>query len=723
MKKIYNIALALVAVLTLNVTAYAQKTRAEGDVPDALKLDKKVITNSDGSYTINLEAFVTGQITVENVGIPADIVLVLDVSGSMDDNFSNTQTYNAATTSNWSYSNSNNNLYYKLGDKYIRVQRVRQSGSSGKIYFYIYDTDNLKYYYLFGEEIHEASGIISNSNNPDPDYSIPRSQQGATVYSGTLYELGTPSKLQALRNAVLNFIEVIDQNDKDYAPDGQERLGNRIAIVTYSSTAQDASEGFKTPDTGSLKTVVRGLTANGGTNAHLGMEIAYNLMNDSDSKLKTVVMFTDGNPGYTGNWTAHERVNIGTYWNPVYVYEDEDTWASANSTIEFASQIKAMEDLTPADDHLKKYSKVYTVGVFNNPSNYTKVYMKKTSSDFDKATTSMGSKSTWTDTNMYTANGNGNIVETTDKFTFNATSADALNDIFESIATASGGSLIEAAGASSVVVDVVASSFELPEGASTENPGDIKAYKIKNIQETEDGGFKWSTTKETDSNIKVTIDASNNEIQVTGFDYAANWCGWDEDNNVAHGYKLLLEIPIVVKDDAVGGPDVKTNVAAQSKITLKKDKDDPGTSYNFPVPTVALPVKIRIVKQGLELGESAKFTIARWLPTQTESQATTFQTIVLTKTGDNFPEITLPNLDPNYYYKITEENWSWTYQYQDSEGNIITVSSQNTVDVTNNPFTFYNKKADTEKTTEAGVHNVLGTTHSSTSYESDPIPE
>ena len=48
-------------------------------------LNKTAAVNSDGSYTITLEAYATGETTTTVTQQPVDIVLVLDVSGSMDD--------------------------------------------------------------------------------------------------------------------------------------------------------------------------------------------------------------------------------------------------------------------------------------------------------------------------------------------------------------------------------------------------------------------------------------------------------------------------------------------------------------------------------------------------------------------------------------------------------------------------------------------------------------
>ena len=53
----------------------------------SVKFDKRVTgPNADGVYTINLEAYVTGSVTVTTETKPADIVLVLDYSQSMNSN-------------------------------------------------------------------------------------------------------------------------------------------------------------------------------------------------------------------------------------------------------------------------------------------------------------------------------------------------------------------------------------------------------------------------------------------------------------------------------------------------------------------------------------------------------------------------------------------------------------------------------------------------------------
>ena len=70
---------------------------------EGLELNKDVTVNQDGTYTINLEAYTTGTVT-GGTAKPSDIVLVLDVSGSMKENFNNTTyTYRAVKGTSYTY--------------------------------------------------------------------------------------------------------------------------------------------------------------------------------------------------------------------------------------------------------------------------------------------------------------------------------------------------------------------------------------------------------------------------------------------------------------------------------------------------------------------------------------------------------------------------------------------------------------------------------------------
>lgn len=59
----------------------------ETPLDDGLKLEKTVTPNANGGYTVHLEAYTTATVTTTTTTKPCDIVLVLDQSGSMADDF------------------------------------------------------------------------------------------------------------------------------------------------------------------------------------------------------------------------------------------------------------------------------------------------------------------------------------------------------------------------------------------------------------------------------------------------------------------------------------------------------------------------------------------------------------------------------------------------------------------------------------------------------------
>lgn len=604
--------------------------------------------NDKGIYTITLEAFTTGKVEVSKKSVPADIVLVLDISGSMA---------------------------YDMGHEY---------GSSNE-------------------------------------------------------------RLNALKTAVNNFIDVINDNDlyfvdEDGKPDKtkprDQRLGNRIAIVTYSTDAHDRSNGLiplgdsKTDNNGvtTLKGIVNGLEADGGTYAHKGMNLAYGILSSlgDTHQLRTTVFFTDGNPGLKGDWSStatmyHNRLLYDDY--PLAFVEGEggllfpysyasyrfDTFSTANATINYANQIKNL-----ADKSKGIISNVYSVSIINNPSIQTQVYLGKTSSNW-LGDDNMG---WYTDNwnrpldNCWNYNHNGNIgTQNTSgtNFSFASTSAEGLNKIFETIASQSGGSDAELDGSTVAVLDIVSANFMLPDGADTKQitvytapctGGSEKALEFgtpieakKNqaryhkITRHPDGSISWSDEDyDVDEEIGISIKGNDNKtIEVTGFDYASNFCGFDESGK-PRGYKVLIEIPVKMDPDAVGGPNSNSNEPG-SGIYADLDGDgslDPIVTYT--PPKVDLPANIFIEKEGLKKGESAKFRIERIHkdhPESTEWEPVTSVFLTNDVGEGHKPLVKIRGLDPNYIYQVVEEPWSWSYKPE-------AITPTRTDQLITNPFKFKN---------------------------------
>ena len=103
---------------------------------DGLKLTKTVTPKADGGYTVHLEAYTTGTVTTSTTTKPCDIVLVLDQSGSMADNFSGEETDNEADTRQYAMKQAVNtfidNVAKKAKDEDVehRIAIVKFAGDS-----------------------------------------------------------------------------------------------------------------------------------------------------------------------------------------------------------------------------------------------------------------------------------------------------------------------------------------------------------------------------------------------------------------------------------------------------------------------------------------------------------------------------------------------------------------------------------------------------------------
>ena len=134
-KKIISFMLSLVllsTVVTPGTVAYATAD------DNGMEISKTATANDDGSYTITLEAYATGEKFISEVteDVPTDIILVLDQSGSMDDAFDTitSGSYSPRNNSNmenypYRQNGGSDNIWYKLSDgSFVRVSmRIKQN--------------------------------------------------------------------------------------------------------------------------------------------------------------------------------------------------------------------------------------------------------------------------------------------------------------------------------------------------------------------------------------------------------------------------------------------------------------------------------------------------------------------------------------------------------------------------------------------------------------------
>lgn len=392
--KTWKRALALVLALVMALSLVALPSFAEGEshtgtgdgMPriayeggqtegvSGIYMSKTLKDNGNGQFLLTLEAYVTGTVTTVTQDSPMDIVLVLDVSGSMADPIN--KVYKDQLDTNKTYKIAS-------GDDYVEVQ---------------YNTSkrNWGYYIDYGFFSRWKSVTPKTSENDTNSDNV------------QFYE--TTSRLDALKSAVNEFIASV----QTMSP------GSRIAIVkfaSYTNTSYQKTEIVKNLTTlddngvSDLQSAVSALYANGATRADIGMQLANNILDSAakesgNTRRQLAIMFTDGDP--TGE--------IGGF---------EPT--TANSAISYAKNIKDRVVKVPGDNGAMVDSKgtVYTIGCFDTVpstgSNPDK-YMNYVSSNYPSAASL----------------NNPGVAGEKQGYYQTATSADSLKDIFRSISSETG---------------------------------------------------------------------------------------------------------------------------------------------------------------------------------------------------------------------------------------------------------------------------------------------
>lgn len=366
--------------------------------------------------------------------------------------------------------------------------------------------------------------------------------------SGSMaYTFSANTKRQAaLKNAVKNFISSVA--DK-YDP---ETSDHRMAVVTFDSSASTLVNWTQVDGTGkdTLTTAIDGLpkSPKGGTQVGKGMQRAQTLLDNSTYKgsnpaqrTQVVIMFTDGEPG------------------------DYDFDISvANDAIKAA---KTMKDNGVV---------VYTIGIFTG-ADPSQLYGTRQNANNDGSvgdywnseTASANRYMNYVSSNFKTAADLGledyqayhritkNYTRDSSNYYLAASDADGLNNVFSTISSTIGGS-DSTLTATATMVDVISKYFQLPKNYLDS----LKAYTVPFTGTDASGNRQWGANQPS-----YTPSVEGDKVSVTGFNYSDNWVGFHTDKDgkqTAHGSKMVLEIPIQVKDDTVG--EVPTNDLNNSGI-------------------------------------------------------------------------------------------------------------------------------------------------------------
>lgn len=646
-----SVALLLSIVIPGTLAFQAFATGTQGD--SGMVIDKTAQKNGDGSYTITLEAYATGsKITTETkTDVPTDIVLVLDQSGSMTEKMNTYAFREYSNKNNGDYYDIRHNgarrpnLYHQLADgSYASVSVKLDRGESSFTYvecpsswknnviaimedpddywkysnsLYIRGTDGnyqkveltrkdtstdwvpaYTYEYKFpdGTTVTSSGGdSVPNFGDKGPLYyrtEVPgegtytytyTDQDGATQTIGTStgettqpdftlyerYESGSVSRLNALKTAVSDFADSV--KTKAAGQDGEigtsDDVNHRVAVVGFA-TGNRSTDGhpsyentevfigadqynynsnassYYTDALQDMNTTVgynnviaskNALAARGATYPNYGLEMAKGILDanpvqQGEKRNRVVILFTDGTPGWSG-------------------YDSEVAGAAV-------TQASALKNAGVT---------VYSVGIFEG-------------ADATSAGIADGASNRQANQFMQNVSSN-NGTPRNPSYYLSASDADTLNSIFQQIS-----GQIEEGGSSttldeqSVVKDIISPSFQLPTGATAADIT-LETYAYGE-------GDSWTKNN---SAMGATAVVNGDTVDVTGFDFAQNWCGTEttNGNKTYRGNKLVISFKVEPKSGFLGGNNVPTNTSAG--IYENSSATDP--VFTFPVPKVDVDIK------------------------------------------------------------------------------------------------------------------------------------
>ena len=221
----------------------------EGDVPEH---EKNLTDNKDGTYT--LELTVTGE--SEKQVNKVNVIVILDVSGSMDSNTGNTEVIYTPTNS------TSIGLYGLIDGEYVPL--ARRGNRWNRTFWY---------------------------NN--------------VQYTGQRYTrtVGNQSRLEAAQNAVNNLAESLLANN---GIDGNPEDMVQISMITFANTGSINQQ--PTTDFDTFQATVDRLNANGGTNWESALQQVSNV-NFGDNDTTYVIFVSDGAPTFHSSDGGYNNYN------------------------------------------------------------------------------------------------------------------------------------------------------------------------------------------------------------------------------------------------------------------------------------------------------------------------------------------------------------------------------------------------------------------------------
>ncbi|MDD7280763.1 MAG: VWA domain-containing protein [Erysipelotrichaceae bacterium] len=445
---------------------------------------------------------------------------------------------------------------------------------------------------------HTTTTTVTTSTPVDIVLVLDQSRSMAYDFNGDSTSTISERRQYAMKEAVQAFISEV-------ANKYSNECDNRMAIVTYGENATTL-QGWTFVD-GAGETTLKGKVAglsnslSGSTNAGAGMQTAetlmgsgYNYTGANTNRQKVVIMFTDGVPTTFSEFsTSVAKTAISSSYNlkqaGVTVYS-VGIFNGVNPDQLHGDKIDySIQSDVPCDGSVgSAWGASVIQAIFGDVRGVDIAagnrFLNYLSSNYKDAT-EIGIKYAWKSFATCWEITKNFDRSTAENYYLTATDSASLNQIFQTISeNIQTGSASVQLDSETIVQDVISDQFELPSGA------DASSITVKTAPYTKEG--EWGA--EVNSGLTAEIGDDGKTITVTGFDFSQNYCSTEtgrqeNDPNKPgdfYGRKLIIEIPIVVRDGFLGGNNVLTNTTDSEIIASN------GTVMEqFEQPKVNVPIK------------------------------------------------------------------------------------------------------------------------------------
>lgn len=643
-KRILSLLLCLSLFCTLIVPASSAYADQPGD--SGMQVSKTATPNSDGTYTITLEAYATGSQVTSTIteDIPTDIILVLDQSGSMADKMSqfDFRPYSNKTNNDYYYLRHNGavnpNLYHKLEDgKYATVSVTKTTTyrelnnltnkeywkNSENLYEKVGDeyksvtvTRNLTWDgYAYTYTFSDATTVTSTGSSTVPSFGIhgplytPNADGDSTAYTytytdkdGVMHTIGTSTGKDTRPTDFTLYEKYKTVGTTTRLQALKSAVGEFVNSVNQKAAGPDGQPG--TADDINHRVAVVGFASKSG--------------NGNNTELLSIRRTNSGSVGVAYNNISNQNLkdvlqSVNTADGQYMVNAATSALAAKGATrtdlgMDMAQRILNANPVPNGE----KRNRVVIVFTDGSPTSSNGFELDVANDAINKATAIKNSGATVYSIGIFEGADAGSLgTKPTGDLGAGSSRIPAASNWFMQNLSSNNGAFhypsyyLSANDAESLNSIFQQISQQIQEGGSATTldasavvkdvispyfqlPKGATANDITLKTYAYGNGGTW-TENPAAMGAQATV-KPNGELEVTGFDFSENWCGTETDANgnvTYRGNKLVISFTVQPKEGFLGGNEVPTN----SNAGVYEDSSATEPKFVFPVPTVDVPIQ------------------------------------------------------------------------------------------------------------------------------------